>query len=157
VLDVGCGTGEHALLAAALGLDATGIDLASNALRTAMRKAGERGLPARFLRRDARNLAELGESFDTVLDCGLFHVFADEDRAAFVDSLRAVLVSGGHYFMLCFSDQQPGDWGPHRVTRAEITASFADGWHIDSVEPDTIDIATDPDGIRAWLVTLTRT
>jgi cyclopropane fatty-acyl-phospholipid synthase-like methyltransferase len=157
VLDIGCGTGEHALLAAALGLDATGIDLASNALRTAMRKAGERGLTARFLRRDARKLAELGESFDTVLDCGLFHIFADEDRATFVDSLRAILVSGGHYFMLCFSDQQPGDWGPHRVTRAEITASFADGWHIDSVEPDTIDIATDPDGIRAWLVTLTRT
>ena len=29
VLDVGCGTGEHALMAASMGLEATGIDSAS--------------------------------------------------------------------------------------------------------------------------------
>ncbi len=31
LLDVGCGTGEHVLMAAALGLDATGIDIAPTA------------------------------------------------------------------------------------------------------------------------------
>jgi hypothetical protein len=45
-----------------------------------------------------------------VLDCGLFHIFNDDDRAAFADSLRSVLRPGGRYFMLCFSDQQPGGW-----------------------------------------------
>ncbi|MFD2399935.1 hypothetical protein ACFSVJ_28490 [Prauserella oleivorans] len=35
----------------------------------------------------------------------------DEDRATYVDSVRSVLVPGGRYFMLCFSDQQPGDQG----------------------------------------------
>jgi SAM-dependent methyltransferase len=69
VLDVGCGTGEHALMAAELGLDATGIDLASNALHSAMQKALDRGLTVRFLRQDARKLADLGESFDTIADC----------------------------------------------------------------------------------------
>src|SRR5919202_5979339 len=49
VLDVGCGTGEHVLLCAGLGLDATGVDLASRALRAAEDKARERGLVARFL------------------------------------------------------------------------------------------------------------
>ncbi|SEP53317.1 class I SAM-dependent methyltransferase [Amycolatopsis saalfeldensis] len=158
VLDVGCGTGEHVLLAAGLGLDATGVDLASTALTAAERKARDRGRPARFLRQDARNLVELGESFDTVLDCGLFHIFSGDDRTAFVESLRSVLVPGGHYFMLCFSDRQPADGWPrvHRVTREEITASFADGWRIDSIEPATIEITADPDGIRAWLVTTTR-
>jgi 2-polyprenyl-3-methyl-5-hydroxy-6-metoxy-1,4-benzoquinol methylase len=39
VLDVGCETGEHVLMAAGLGLDATGVDLASNALHTAKQKA----------------------------------------------------------------------------------------------------------------------
>lgn len=43
VLDVGCGTGEHAILAAGLGLDATGVDLAANALRTADDKARASG------------------------------------------------------------------------------------------------------------------
>ncbi|WP_410567468.1 class I SAM-dependent methyltransferase [Amycolatopsis sp. cmx-4-61] len=158
VLDVGCGTGEHVLMCAGLGLDATGVDLASAALRRAEEKARERGRAARFLHHDARRLAELGESFDTVLDCGLFHSFDTGDRAAYVQGLRAVVAPGGRYFVLCFSDHQPGgDWPwVHRVTQAEITSTFADGWRVDSVEPATIEITSDPDGIRAWFAALTR-
>jgi hypothetical protein len=58
---------------------------------------------------------------------------------------------------LCFSDRQPGEWGRvHKVRREEITATVADGWRVDSVEAATIDITTDPAGIRAWLAALTR-
>lgn len=157
VLDAGCGTGEHALLAAGLGLDATGVDLASNALRVAEAKARDRGLPARFMLHDARRLADLHERFDTVLDCGLFHIFDGDDRAAYVGGLRSVLPVGGRCFILAFSDRQPGEWGHvHRLTRGEIEAAFADGWRIDSIEPATLDITTDPAGIQAWLVALTR-
>ena len=158
VLDVGCGTGEHVLMCAGLGLDATGVDLAAPALRGAEEKARGRGRTARFLHQDARELAGLGESFDTVLDCGLFHSFGAEDRAVYVRSLRAVLAPGGRYFMLCFSDRQPdGDWPwVHRVTRTEIATAFTDGWRVDSIEPATIEIIPDPDGIRAWLAAVTR-
>jgi len=41
--------------------------------------------------------------------------------------------------------------------RDEITASFTDGWRVDSLEPATIEITTDPAGIRAWLLAATRT
>jgi cyclopropane fatty-acyl-phospholipid synthase-like methyltransferase len=159
VLDVGCGTGEHVLMCAERGLDATGVDLATPALRAAREKARERGLPARFLRHDVLRVAELGETFDTVLDCGLFHMphFTDADRATYAARLRTVLVSGGRYFMLCFSDREPGDQGPRRLTRDDITATFASGWRVDSIEPATIEITTDPTGIRAWLVAATRT
>ena len=158
VLDVGCGTGEHALMAAGLGLQATGIDLAANALQTARDKAAERSRTARFLQHDARQLADLAEHFDTVLDCGLFHIFDDEDRAAYLDGLHRVLNPGGRYFMLGVSDRQPGQWGGRmrKLTRDEIRAVFADGWQIDSLEPATIEISTDPDGIRAWLLATTR-
>jgi cyclopropane fatty-acyl-phospholipid synthase-like methyltransferase len=158
VLDSGCGTGEHVLMCAGLGLDAIGIDLAAAALRRAEEKARERGRTARFLRQDARRVAELGESFDTVLDCGLFHSFDAGERAAYVSGLRAVLAPGGRCFLLCFSDRQPaGDWPwVHRVTQADITSAFADGWHVDSIEPATIEITTDPDGIRAWSAALRR-
>ena len=147
VLDVGCGTGEHVLMAAELGLDATGVDFAPNALQVAERKARERGLTARFLRRDARKLEDLGELFDTVLDCGLFHIFDDDDRTAYVASVRSVLPPGGRFFLLCFSDRQPGDQGPRRIT----------GNDIDSTERATLASPTNPDGIHAWLVALTRT
>src|SRR5947199_4012505 len=130
VPDVGCGTGEHALMAAARGLDATGIDSAPAAIRIAEAKARDRGLTARFLVWDALDLASLGQRFDTVLDSGLFHVFDDDDRARLVESLAAVTTPGARYHMMCFSDRQPGDWGPRRVSQEEIRSSFARGWRV---------------------------
>ena len=156
VLDVGCGTGEHALMAASLGLSATGVDAAPTAVAIAEGKAQKRGLTARFLVWDAMQLSSLGAQFDTVLDCGLFHIFDDDDRPRFVDSLRAALPAGGRYFMLCFSDHQPGDWGPRRVSEREIRDSFADGWTVDSIEATRLHITIDPEGAQAWLVALTR-
>src|SRR5438132_9671314 len=64
VLDAGCGTGEHALMAAALGLEATGIDGSPRAINLARRKAAERGIAVRFLVADALDLGSLGEVFD---------------------------------------------------------------------------------------------
>lgn len=157
VLDLGCGTGEHALMAAALGLEATGVDAAPTALAAAKSKARDRGLAVRFLEWNALDLASLNEQFDTTLDCGLFHVFGDDDRPRFVDSLRAAMPVGGSYHMLCFSDRQPGDWGPRRVSQAEIKASFTDGWQVDSIEPSKIEVTIDPASAHAWLVSATRT
>ena len=115
-------------------------------------KARDRGLTGRFLVWDALQLSDLNEQFDTVLDCGLFHVFEDDDRVQYVASLRAVLPPGGRIYMLCFSDRQPGDWGPRRVTQDEIKASFRDGWQVDSIEASKIGINIDPNGALAWRV-----
>jgi SAM-dependent methyltransferase/GNAT superfamily N-acetyltransferase len=163
VLDVGCGTGEHTLMAAALGLDATGVDIAATALAIAKRKAAERGLSARFLEWDATNLAALGERWETVLDSGVFHVFDDTDRARYVASLVAAVAPGGRYHMLVFSDRQGGTLGPRRISQTEIRASFADGWSILSIEPTVLETnvgfltgAADESGAQAWLAVIER-
>jgi SAM-dependent methyltransferase len=156
VLDVGCGTGEHALLAASLGHEAVGVDISPRAIELAKAKAAERGLEARFLVLDALRLVELGERFDTVLDCGLFHFLDDEDRERYVRSLTEVVPSGGRYHMLCFSDHQPGDWGPRRVAEGEIRVAFSEGWETESIEPAVIDITFDSAGALAWQVAATR-
>src|SRR2546423_1229624 len=80
-LDVGCGTGENTLLAASYGADAMGVDVAAAALQRARGKASERGVRANFEVADALALDQLGLVFDTMIDCGLFHVFDDADRA----------------------------------------------------------------------------
>jgi len=157
VLDVGCGTGEHALMAAGLELETTGIDTAPSAIAIARNKARDRGLTPRFLVWNALELASLGNQFDIVLDIGLFHIFGDEDRARFVDSLRSAIVTGGGYYMLCFSDRQPGDWGPRRVTQDEIRGSFVEGWQVDSIEAAKLDVNIESNGVQAWRASIRRT
>src|ERR1035441_1785327 len=49
VLDVGCGKGEHALLAAEQGFEATAMDASPRAIAIARDKASARGLAVRFL------------------------------------------------------------------------------------------------------------
>jgi SAM-dependent methyltransferase len=156
VLDVGCGTGEHALMAAAAGLSAVGIDTAPTAIALAREKAAQRSLEVRFEVRDALDLPGLGARFDTVLDCGLFHVLNDEDRARFAAGLAGAVVPGGRYLMLCFSDRQPGDWGPRRVQQDELRHSFADGWRVDSIEEAMLEITISPERARAWLASFMR-
>jgi SAM-dependent methyltransferase len=157
VLDAGCGTGEHALMLASRGFDTLGIDASPTAIELAQRKAVERGLAPRFLVWDALRLGELGQQFDTVLDCGLFHVFDDEHRVAYVESLRSALGDGGRLLLCCFSDAQPGDWGPRRVTETELRVSFGDGWRIDVIEPIEFVTNIDPPIALAWLMKATRT
>src|SRR5262245_32575548 len=156
VLDVGCGTGEHVLLAAGVGCDAVGVDIVPRAIRLAEAKAIERLLPARFIVGDARQLGSLGEQFDVVMDCGLFHVFDDEDRRRFVDSLAQVVRPGGRHFMLCFSEDEPPGWGPRRVTQAEIRATFVNGWGVDSIEPTALRVRIRTEAVRAWFATIRR-
>jgi SAM-dependent methyltransferase len=156
VLDVGCGTGEHALLAAGRGLEATGIDAAPTAIDLAKGKAALRSSNAQFEVWDALDLPAFGVQFDTVFDCGLFHIFDDDDRARFVSSLSAIALPDARYFLLCFSDKQPGDWGPRRIRQEEILDSFAVGWRIDSIEDTVLELTWGPEGARAWLAALTR-
>jgi cyclopropane fatty-acyl-phospholipid synthase-like methyltransferase len=142
-------------MAAGLGLKATGIDAAPKAIELAASKARARNLEARFLVANALDLPSIGEQYDTVLDCGLFHVLDDEDRGRFVESLREVVAPTGHYRMLCFSDEEPGDLGPRRVSQDEIRASFGEGWRVESIEASEVEGAVGP-AAHAWLSDIVR-
>ena len=158
VLDAGCGTGEHALLAAAHGADAAGVDISPRAIERAREKAAERGLMARFEVADALNLAQLAMTFDTVIDSGLFHVFDDQARARYVTSLASALHSGGTCYLMCFSDRQPDGFGPRRVRQDELTTAFVDGWTVTDIRADTFEInpGLSTATAKAWLATIGR-
>ena len=158
VLDVGCGTGEHALLAVARGLAATGVDASAAAIEAARTKASARGLDAEFVVADALRLDVLGREFDSVIDSGLFHVFDDEARRQYVASLAAAIRSGGRLFLLCFSDRVPRlACGPRRISQTELRDAFADRWDVDDINATKFEVAGLPaTEFDAWLATMTR-
>jgi SAM-dependent methyltransferase len=114
---------------------------------------------ARFEVADALKLGELGLGFVTIIDSGLFHVFDDENRVRYVTSLASVLRPGGRLYLMCFSDRQPGMFGPRRVSQDELRAAFADGWTIVAIEAEAFALNRGAFGIataQAWLATVSR-
>ena len=159
VLDAGCGTGEQTLLAASSGAEAVGVDVSPLAIERARGKAAARGIKARFEVADALSLGDLQLTVDTVIDSGLFHVFDDESRTRYVASLASVLRPGGRLYLMCFSDRQPGTFGPRRVSQDGLRAAFGPGWTILAIEASTFDLNPGSFGLttaQAWLATVSR-
>ena|SRR5437762_11077469 len=157
VLDCGCGTGEQALMVAERGIDVVGVDFAPVAIAAARRKAEERRLQVDFQVADALDLGSLGRRFRTVIDSGVFHTFSDSERPKYAASLSAVTLPGGVLHLLCFSELTPGDYGPRRVTQAEIRAAFAGGWVVERIDPERFDVQPDfPVRPDAWLARIVR-
>jgi cyclopropane fatty-acyl-phospholipid synthase-like methyltransferase len=159
VLDAGCGSGEHALLAAARDADAMGVDISPRAIERAHRKAAERGLTVRFEVADALSLGGLGLTFDTVIDSGLFHVFDDADRARYVTSLASVLPSGSSCYLMCFSAPPAQPARPSQVRPDELRAAFSEGWTITAIvaEAFEVNLGLGITCAQAWLATIRRT
>lgn len=155
VLDVGCGTGDNALFVAERGFSVTGVDSAPSALTAARAKATARGAAASFALMDVLELARLAERFETAIDSGLLHVFSDEDRQRLIAGLHAVLLPGGYYHLLCFSEHATLP-GPRRLTQAEIRASFEAGWEVEAIEAARFEIRGNTPGGDAWLARIRR-
>jgi SAM-dependent methyltransferase len=156
VLDAGCGSGENALEIAARGIEVVGVDVAPTAIRQAQEKAASRGIAATFVVADALRLHRLGQTFPSVLDCGLFHTFDDDERRAYVESLAAVAAPGGVVYLLCVSDATSVNGGPRHVSQAELRASFSNGWNVVCLEADRLETQFDPTGVPAWVATIER-
>jgi len=97
LLDLGCGTGSHALVLAGRGYRVTGIDASAGMLRVARRKARGRRNPS-FVRADMRRF-DLGRTFDAAvcMDGAFTHLLTARDVLAHLRAVRRHLVPGGAY------------------------------------------------------------
>jgi SAM-dependent methyltransferase len=100
VLELGCGTGGHALEFARLGYQITGVDLSERMLEGARDRCSQVG--GRFVHGDVRNL-RLSERFDCVLS--LFHVASYQTSNADIEGMlrtAAVHLEPGGVFIFDF-------------------------------------------------------
>lgn len=93
LLDVGCGTGRHAVAVAALGVAVTGVDLSSAMLEGARTRAADAGVDIELVEADARQLPEGLEAYDAAICLceGAFCLVADDVEPLAHD--RAILTS----------------------------------------------------------------
>jgi hypothetical protein len=147
-------------LSSTAGLGRTGCRLDTPFLRLGLRLADGIGssiyAPHFVITVDALDLGVLGRTFDTVIDCGLFHVFSDPDRERHVSSLASVMTPGAKLVVLCFSDLQPGIQGPRRVSREEIRQAFNRGWHVKDIRMAAFESNLGRDPVKAWLSEIIR-
>lgn len=97
VLDLGCGTGNHALILAKRGYRVTGIDSSAAMLRVARVKA--RGRPNLSVVRADMRRVDLGRTFDAAIcmDGAFTHLLTDRDILAHLRTVRRHLSPDGVY------------------------------------------------------------
>lgn len=99
ILDIGCGTGRHALELARRGYDVTGIDLSERQISIAREKAGKENLDVRFIRADAREL-DFKDEFELVImmcEGGFPLMETDEMNFAILQNAADALKEGGKF------------------------------------------------------------
>lgn len=128
----GCGHGHEVALAAAHGLDATGLDIAPTAVAEA--RALYPQLAKRFMTGDFFDPpAEMRDAFDVVLEHTCMSGLPPALRASYRRGLDLTLRRGGWLVGVWFIDPDlaPGDEGPpFRFSVPDLTALFANGYEI---------------------------
>ncbi|MFC1920723.1 class I SAM-dependent DNA methyltransferase [Chloroflexota bacterium] len=96
VLDLGCGTGSHALIFADMDYEVTGVDMSEKMLRQAQNKAMEQEKQVAFIKGNICSL-ELPQKFDTVV--AMFNVLGyqttNQEVENTIRSARQHLEDGG--------------------------------------------------------------
>ena len=139
-IDLGCGAGNYAIYLASLGFDVTGVDISPSAIALAEANAKQKGVSCRFLVADILGcLPEITETFEFAYDWSLLHHVFPIDRKRYAETVHRLLVQGGKYLSVCFSEKDAafGGTGPIRRTPLDTMLYFSSEDELrDSFAPD---------------------
>jgi SAM-dependent methyltransferase len=133
VLDSGCGTGGTSLYFASLGHTVTGIDFVEEAIGRARAKAAARDLAIDFQVKDAMTLGEWDERFASVIDSGLFHIYAGDERKRYVQGTGACSEAGRAAVPVQLQ-RRPGLARGRSVAAGAVRGLRRCDWEIESLE-----------------------
>jgi cyclopropane fatty-acyl-phospholipid synthase-like methyltransferase len=109
ILDIGCGTGRHAIELTKRGYKVTGVDLSESQLQRAREKAKENGVEVKFIREDARDLNFKNEFDLVMLICeGAFPLMeTDEMNFKILENASKALRTNGKLILTTLSALYP--------------------------------------------------
>ena len=98
VIDIGCGTGNHALRLSKMGYQVTGVDVSSTMLEIA--KAKDKEAKIKFIQGDMKKLEKVvpkGQRFDAAICLGqvFSHLMTNKDVQALLNRLHKILKQNG--------------------------------------------------------------
>ena len=135
-LDLGCGTGKHALYLASHGWKVTGVDFVPRALAAARARATAARVDVQFLEGDVTRLDALGleKGYRLFLDAGCFHGLPQSARQAYARGVTTLRSPGAVMLLFAF---EPGRRGPapRGASAEEIASVFGPAWRLVSSEP----------------------
>ena len=145
-LDVGCGTGELAFMAAETGASVTGADLSPVLVETARRQAAERDVDVTFEVGDAEALPYPDASFD-ILTSSVGAIFAPDHRAV-ASELARVCRPGGNLALSAWTSggsvdaffQIIGKYAPPPPPGAGVAASWGEPGYAEGLLGDDFDL-----------------
>ena len=101
ILDLACGFGRHSLELAERGFEVVGVDITADYIDYAAKEAKARGLSARFICSDIREIG-FNEEFDVVLnmaDGAVGYLENEEENRKIFEAVAKALKRGGKHFM----------------------------------------------------------
>lgn len=145
-LDVGCGTGELAFVAAATGAEVVGADLSPTLVETARRQAAERDVDVTFEVGDAEALPYEDASFDIVTS-SVGAIFAPDHRAV-ASQLARVCRAGGQLALTAWTSDGEvdeffriiGSYAPPPPPDAGVAASWGEPGYAQSLLGNDFDL-----------------
>ena len=124
ILDLGTGPATQAMNLAKRGFDVIATDISPSAIQKAKASAKAAGLSIKFLVDNVLASKLAPNLVDAIVDRGVFHVLAPGKRPVYVRTVHRVLRPNGWLFLKCFSDKEPGTWGPHRIAEPKLRGYF---------------------------------
>lgn len=134
ILDLGTGPATQAVELAKLGHDVVATDIAESAIRKARARAKAEGVRIDFRVDNILDSRLPDGAVDVVMDRGVFHVLPPEGRPRYVGEVHRILRPRGLLLLKAFSDKQPGDEGPYRLSPGEVRGYFRESFDVLSIE-----------------------
>ena len=136
-LDIGCGTGTHAVYLAQRGWEVSAVDAVPRPLARARARGQAAGVSVDWILADVARLGRLGldRGFTLAFDRGCFHGLDDPQRGACADAVTDLAAPGATLLMMAFAPNRV-PVAPTGIEESEILARFAE-WRLISAEPDT--------------------